>query len=447
MKRKSLIPFDSDMFPVFASADVIVCGGGPAGVAAALSSARTGASVVLLEQTVCCGGMSTLGLVPAMIHFSDRKNMVSSGIPLEIAEAMCKRMGLARVQPIWQNIDPEVLKRVCDEKLAEAGVSVFFGIRVADVCMDGAKIRSVLVSAPDGLQQVAGKVFIDATGDGMIAYLAGNTYEAGDENGEVMGPTLCAQYGGIDRARLANVSARTGHSVYELWEQHKAEFGLEWESHFVGLFSYGTATGSGNLGHIYGTDPLDPASYSRACSEGRKIADAIHRFYKKYVPGCENSDLVSTADLLGVRESRRIQGDYVLNVDDYMAKRHFADEIGCFFYPIDIHSSKKVADAWKNVEAKMRQTSQLYEPGENYGIPYRALIASDLENVLTAGRCISTDRQVLSSIRVMPCCMITGAAAGAAAAMAKDTGNVRAVDTQKLRSILRGQGAWLPDTL
>jgi len=446
MKRKYIPPFSRLNLPELFSTEVVVCGGGPAGVAAALSAARTGATVVLLEQCICCGGMSTAGLVPAFIHFSDRKNPVASGVPMEIVEEMCSEMKIEKVNMIWQNIDPEILKRVYDRLLEKAGVKVCFGTRIADVCKSGRCIESVLVSTADGLQRVSGKVFIDCTGDGTIAFLAGNDCEIGDEDGNLMGPTLCVQYSGINSSRLRS-SGGNGESAIELWKKHKDEF-CPWESHFVGLSEHGNNSASGNLGHIYETDPLNVFSYSRACSEGRKIAEAIHRFYVKYVPGCEQADLVSSADLLGVRESRRITGDYTLTIRDYMNKQHFPDEIGLFFYPVDIHSSCAKASAHDEIATKMKQTATVYAPGENYGIPYRTLIAADLENLLIAGRCISCDRAMQASIRVMPCCMITGRAAGVAAALSiSEHCNIHTLEIKKLRAVLKTQGAWLLESV
>ena len=216
------------------------------------------------------------------------------------------------------------------------------------------------------------------------------------------------------------------------------------EYHIVGVSEYGSGSGSGNLGHIYGVDATDERDVTRGYVEGRRVAEIIHDFYRRRVPGYEYADLTATAALLGVRESRRICGDYRLCFADYLARRHFADDIGCFCYPVDIHASTPDAARQKRVAERMRETA--YLPGENYGIPYRALIPREVTNLLTAGRCISTDREVQSSLRVMPACMITGAAAGAAAALAAGTGDVRRVSIGLLRRKLRGLGAYLPET-
>lgn len=176
---------------------------------------------------------------------------------------------------------------------------------------------------------------------------------------------------------------------------------------------------------------------TNAYIEGRKLAKIYHDFYRRHVPGFEHSDLVQTAPLLGVRESRRIRGEYQLNGDDYRSRAVFADEIGRFSYPIDIHSSSTDPEEQKRVERVLCETR--CKPGESYGIPYRSLIPLGVENLLVAGRCVSCDREIQSSLRVIPGCFITGQAAGAAAAMAA-AGNVRSVDTAVLQK-------WLKDDL
>ena len=193
------------------------------------------------------------------------------------------------------------------------------------------------------------------------------------------------------------------------------------------------------LGHIYGVDATDERDVTRGYVEGRRVAEIIHDFYRRRVPGYEYADLTATAALLGVRESRRICGDYRLCFADYLARRHFADDIGCFCYPVDIHASTPDAARQKRVAERMRETA--YLPGENYGIPYRALIPAGIANLLVPGRAISSDRPIQSSIRVMPPCFVTGQAAGIAATLAAGQSDVRAVDTAVLQQRLAELGA------
>ena len=169
------------------------------------------------------------------------------------------------------------------------------------------------------------------------------------------------------------------------------------------------------------------------------------RFYREYVTGFEQAELSFTAALPGVRASRRIVGDYKLDLDDYLARRHFADEIGCYCYSIDIHPVSTAAAA--QAEFERLHHAMRYQPGESYGIPFRTLCVRNRANLLVAGRCIGTDHYLQASVRVMPGCFLTGQAAGMAAALAVDAGDCapRRLDAVRLRAALRRIGAWLPE--
>jgi len=183
---------------------------------------------------------------------------------------------------------------------------------------------------------------------------------------------------------------------------------------------------------------------TRAIIEGRRQAWVFLEWYRENVPGFENAELAATGAVLGVRETRRIMGEYVLSLEDYLARRSFDDEIGRYAYPVDIHSA--TAREREQAATTRRMMETRLAPGESYGIPYRCLVPKELENVLVAGRCISTDRSVQGSLRVMPGCFITGQAAGAAAALAAKNagGAVRGVDVARLRETLEAQGAYIP---
>ena len=197
---------------------------------------------------------------------------------------------------------------------------------------------------------------------------------------------------------------------------------------------------------MFGTNPLDNRSLSDAMVWGRRSMQEYMNFYKNYVRGCENIRLTSTAGMLGVRESRRIKCDYTLCVNDFISRADFDDEIGRYCYPIDIHvmnTSGEEYERFKNEYYNLR-----YKKGESYGIPYRSLVPVSFDNVLTAGRCMGTDRQMEASVRVMPGCFITGQAAGAAASIAADCGGeVRRVDIKLLQKTLAERGAYLRSEL
>jgi len=434
--------FDFTKLPVLYEAEIAVCGAGPAGVAAGLAAARSGRKTVLLEQLGACGGMSTSGLVPAIISMSDGANILAAGICQEIVDELAAGMDMEPIYQ-WQPVNPEILKRIYDEKLTAAGVKVYFALKACEVICEEKKITAIVIATADGFKLIKAAVFIDATGDGHLCAWAGAPFETGDDDGKTMSPSLCVQYAGVDWKKYEQIGGGR-NLAREKWDilLEKGTTPLP-EHHFVGSNKSGRSTSSGNLGHIYGLNCLKEDDLTRGYMEGRQVAKIIHDFHRHDVPGFEKSELVNTAALLSVRETRRISGDYRLCFNDYIKRASFHDEIGRFAYPVDIHSSSTDPEEQKRVHERIKQTAM--NTGENYGIPYRALLPQKTENLLVAGRCISTDREMQSSIRVMACCFITGQAAGLSAMLALGkAGKVRDIDVKLLQSKLREQGAYIP---
>lgn len=445
MKTTSSIAFPAQKLPVLAHADVVVAGAGASGVAAAIQAARLGRSVVLLDRNSCAGGILSAGLLPSVIHMGDGRNLLASGLCQEMCLAIADRMH----RPFnrnWFNVHPEAVKIVLDEMLERAGVRFFCETTLCAAVTRRGRITAVAVMTRQGMMAVTGKLFIDATGDGTLSMLAGAPFSYGSEEHEVQGPTLCSYFTDIDFDAVPEAMRERGLGRAE-WQKavQSGEPLPVQEGHFVGLFRNGPSSGSGNLGHIYGTDVLDPASLAKAYREGRRQAWGFRDFFRSHVAGFAKAELGATASLLGVRESRRVVGDYVLTREDYLARRHFRDDIGCFAYGIDIHSGKN--DPAGQAEVEIRLGQSYYKPGENYGIPYRALLVAKTVNLLVAGRCISADRAMQASIRIVPGCMITGQAAGAAAALALEQGRpLRRLAVGKLQTALRECGCFLGET-
>jgi hypothetical protein len=431
---------------VLAESDVVVCGGGPAGIAAALAARRAGRSVTLLEQTGMLGGMGTAGLVPSILVMDDGERVLADGICREVVDEMARRMGVTPDYH-WQNTNPEILKRLYDELVTAAGIEVFLGLPAVDAQVEDGRVTVVVVSTRRGLKAVSGRVFVDATGDGNLAAWAGAAFDMGDEQGRTMSPTLCVQYAGVDWARYREIKPWPHGYVCHRWnELVKAGKIPIAERHLCGVWPHGPGTGSGNLGHIYGVNGLDEKDITRGYVEGRRLAPLIHQFYRDHVPGFAGSELVATASLLSVRETRRIRGDYQLTFDDYRRRADFDDEIGRYAGAVDIHSSSTDPKEQEATERRIEETK--LKKGESYGIPYRALVPRELINVLVAGRCVSCDRAVQASLRIQAACFITGQAAGGAAALAAGCGGaVRDVQPRDLQRLLRRQGAYLRDEL
>jgi len=217
------------------------------------------------------------------------------------------------------------------------------------------------------------------------------------------------------------------------------------DPHHPGMWRVGNHLSGGNIGHAFGIDATDERSLTAHFLNARKYIPEFESFYRKYVPGYENIELVATGSLFGIRETRRIIGDYVLNVDDFKARAVFADEIGRYCYPVDIHPSKPDAKSFAKFEEEFHKNLR-YGKGESYGIPYRTLTPKGVENLLVAGRCISSDRAIQGSVRVMPGCYITGQAVGMAAAIAIDKGtDTRGFAVAELQTRLQAMGAYLPN--
>lgn len=427
---------------IVADAQVVVCGGGPAGIAAAVAAARIGRSVILIEQTGCLGGLGTAGLVPVFCPATDGERVVAAGICKEVMDKLANRMGV-EIRYEWFPFDPEILKTLYDDIVLDAGVQLFLATTLADVIVEGNQVQAVVAANRAGLQAITGSVFIDATGDGNVSAWAGAEWELGGDQGEVMGPTLCSMFSNVDWDRYSQ-AAKAGQDARNIWLRlmDAGEAPVP-EYHFVGVFKASPTRSGNNLGHIYGVNGIDERSLTRGYVEGRKLARIYLDFYRNHVPGFENAELSATAALLGVRETRRVIGDYVLNYQDYLARATFPDEIGRFAYPVDIHSATTDPAAQKRVEEEFRSSS--LRAGESYGIPYRSLVVKGLNNLLVAGRCMSADRRMQSSLRVMPGCFITGQAAGVGAALAiEGRCTVRDINIAKLREILRYQGQYLP---
>jgi flavin-dependent dehydrogenase len=416
--------------------DVLVVGGGPAGVAAAVSAARQGAKVFLAEATACLGGLGTSGMVPAFMQFTDGVNFLAGGIGEEILNKMWEYGG--KIEGSEYSIKVEALKRVYDDIVTEAGVDFTLHTQMVAVDAEDGLVNYVVFAAKSGMFAVKAKIYIDGTGDGDLCAWAGAEYEKGDENGEMMAGTLCSLWANIDWDRVVRPDNR------RLEEAIKDKIFTHEDRHLSGIWRTGKTLGGGNIGHTYDVDGTDERSLTKSLIWGRKSMTEFERYYKEYLDGYEEMELAATGAILGIRESRRIIGDYVMVLDDFINRTNFDDEIGRYAYPVDIHPSDTSVEGFKKFEEEYHNLR--YKDGESYGIPYRALTPRGLQNVLVAGRCVSCDRYMQSSIRVMPGCYITGQAAGVAAAMAAEKNtDTRGIDIKELQSRLKAIGAYLPN--
>jgi hypothetical protein len=425
--------------------DIVVAGGGPAGCAAAICAARLGARVLLVEATGCLGGMGTSGLVTAFDPMADGKRALVGGLMREIVDTLYERGELGpQVTPqfwrenyhCWTPFRAEGLKRLLDDLAADAGVEVRFFTTVIEADAADQTVNGVVTSNIEGLHYIPAKTFVDATGDAVLAHLCGAECRT---NPEFMPGTLCSLHAGIDWQRVRKVTH------HDLLEQAIADGHFtQPDRHLPGMSQVGKTLGYLNGGHLFGKDALTCKGRSEGMTLGRQLVQEYVEFYRKYVDGCEDIELVTTAALMGVRETRRIVGEYELTFDDYIARRQFRDQVGVFNKFVDIHVRDCSDREYERFLKEISEVGRLGE-GECFGLPYGIIVPRGWHNLWVAGRCNSSDIRVHGSIRVMPAAAMMGQAAGTAAIQSMETKRPAfSIDTEQLVETLREQGAYLP---
>jgi len=412
-------------------ADVVVVGGGPGGFAAAVAAGRAGAKVVLLEREGCLGGGATTMLVhPFMPHVTrptddGSRKVVNAGVFAEVVAKLADR-GAADTSTPAIRFDDEAMKLVLDEMAKDAGVKVIFHAALYDAERDGARVVSARFAHNGGPISAGGKVFIDGTGDSLLAYTCGCECEFGDESGNVMPMTLNFMIGGVEVEKLPSgpemrkIAAAGASDDPPLINTNVSCF----SSPRDGYVHFNAIRTPGNT--------LDPIDLSRCEMDGRSRVANFVEWLRARVPGCENCYLVKTGGHVGIRESRRVIGDYVLRYEDFRTAAKFEDGIACCSYDVDIHTDQ---------QGKTR--IERMGPGEYYQIPYRCLTSKGVENLLVAGRGISADVEAHSSLRIMAPVMCIGQAAGMAAEMSLPDGDVRNINIEPLRQRIRDAGGVL----
>ncbi|MBE6871656.1 MAG: FAD-dependent oxidoreductase [Ruminococcaceae bacterium] len=419
--------------------DVFIAGGGPSGVAAAVFAARMGASVYLVEESGAFGGAAATMLVPMFMQFGDGENFLAAGIGKEVYDYIAENTPKCYRKKCPPGIPVEQLKLCYDEMMVKSGADFSFFTSVIDVLKNDTGIDAVVCSARQGLFAVKAKIYIDCTGNGELSAKAGAQFKKGvDGTGEMMAATLCAIWDGV------KVQKNPAEQSVGLDKAFADGVFTNHDRHLTGIYQIKENIGGSNSGHIYGVDGTDSDSMTRAMIEGRRQMLEYRKYYREYLKGYEKLELIMTAPHIGIRETRRVTGGYELKLEDFLRRAVFDDEIGRFAYPVDIHAGQNTDEGY----AKFKQEFETlrYKKGESYGIPYGALVVKGFDNLLVAGKCISTDRYMQSSVRVMPGCYITGQACGTAAAIcSKENVKTTQVDVKKVQSALKNAGAYLPN--
>lgn len=428
MQQKREITIPESKVPVVDEVEVLVAGGGPAGFAAGVAAARNGARTLIVEQFNCLGGLGTAGLVGPFMKTVG----ADGGIFKEILDRMTQMGGADGYR-----FEVESFKYAAQEIAMEAGAKLLFHTFVEKTIVEKNKLRGVLVANKGGRQAILSRTTIDATGDGDVAYFSGCEYEKGDSKGTLQGSSMMFRLGGIDSSRVP-----TAEVVKDLLlkARKKGEIKLPEYVNWI-LGSKGSTIMKGqvsvNIDTTTDIDGTSPQDLTTATIESRRRIKECLDFYHKYVPGYEKCYLIDTSTLYGIRETRRILGEYYLTYEDVKEGRRFEDGIARASFGIDIHCAEMFNDptTWHLKKYPVPKE-------EGYEIPYRSLVPRNIDNLLLSGRCISSDRETNGSLRIMPTCMATGQAAGTAAALAvKEKKKPRELNGKTLRETLISQGA------
>lgn len=432
-----IIQYNKEL-PVKVETDVFIAGGGPAGVSAAVAASEAGAKVFVAEASQSFGGAAVTMLVPAFMEFGNGTDFLAAGIGKRIFDYLAENAPESAKPYCPPNIPVETLKLCYDSMMEECGAEYCFNTQVIDVAVANGEIQHVICAGKGAIYAVKAKVYIDCTGDADLCAYAGAEFEQGGENGEVMGSTLCGLWTGIQWENVVSPDSRM------LEQAFKDQVFSQNDLHLPGMWPIAKGVGGSNTGHVFGVDGTNADSLTKGMVEARKRMQEYRRYYREYLSGFENAELVCSAPQLGIRESRRVVCDYRLVLQDFLDQAVFPDEIGRYSYNIDIHANTVGLDDYELFEKE--HTTYRYKVGESYGIPYRTLPVKGFSNLLTAGRCICSDRYMQSSVRVMPGCYITGQAAGTAAAIcALENVNVHDAPVKKIQKQLKKLGACLPN--
>ena len=459
------IKWSGKSIPLAGMFDLFVAGGGCAGTGTAIAAGRSGIKTFVAERMFALGGTMTCGLMSKIaISFTNHG----------IAEELLKRLDACQKSNFLASrhevpIDPELAKWMLDKMvIEEAGAEVRFGTTICDVITNNRSIEYVVIDSINGFEAVKANYYVDCTGDGQLGFKAGASYAVGNDKGYGSSPTLMFRIANVDIEKL--ISEMEAHpesyaSEHDTYSNHKINprqkreniandryahfadfipfirqkvkenpgFLTDWELEMIlqrGLIFMNQPQGthvlvnSTRIPYFKGNDSKE---LSAAMVSGRKQIEASFRFMKAFIPGFEKAFIMDTASMLGIRESRRISGDYIFTDEDVNGLRKFEDAVVSNFGGVEIHGTNG-------------KGTNIVELGKDnyYHVPYRSIIARDFDNLFMAGRCFSANHAALSAARNIAYCMALGQAAGSAASQLIHSGkkNVRNIDIKSLQKEL-----------
>ena len=430
--------------PVISEADVVVLGGGPAGIAAACSAARLGAKTILVEKYGFLGGIPANGMVSnfcglQMKGKNGEVHQIVHGIVDELLDRIRALGGLntphnAIGSCIAQSFDISAYKLAADEICLQSGVEILFHCNAVSAVSESDRITELIVESKSGRGAIQGKIFIDCSGDGDLGYYASVPFDKGNSEGKVQYPTLIFRVHNVNNeAAITKGKPILNQLLKEANESGKWNFprvfGMLFPQTHVGEWRVNiTQIAKPNGEPPDGTNLFD---LTFAEIEGRRQVENIFRFIKENVPGFENCYLLEIAPQVGIRESRRLKGVYTLTEQDVLGARKFDDSIGVNAWPIENHTKGEVQWKW------IRDNSF-------HQIPFKCLVPVKLDNLLMAGRCGSFTSAALAAVRVSGPCFAMGQAVGTAAALnLKKSYTSRQTDIKILQHQLLCDGVWL----
>lgn len=457
-----------------ANVDVLVCGGGPAGINAAIAAARNKVKTLLVEQHGFLGGMITAGLVvwPGGFH-TEQGEQVIRGIPQELVDKAVQTGSMGhQLSPVRPNkitvtvFDEEILKYIAEEMVQQAGAEILLHSFIFSVDARGDRIQAVHIANKSGKQTIRAKMVVDATGDGDIVAWSGAPFEQGrEEDGLCMPVTTVFKMDRVNTRELVSYmhdnpeKFRKGEGWFrDIWANRAsilfcnfAAFSEEWDravekgelppvidkEHSGAGIRLGTSREDElyiNMTRVINIDSTDVKSLTRGEIEGRRQVTLCAVWLKKNVPGFKEARLVCTGPQVGVRESRRVKGQYVLTAQDIVEGRKFEDVVAKNGMGLDIHEqTEQGGHRWVRIRK-----------GGSHDIPYRSLLPLKIENLIVAGRCISCTQKAFTSVRWGGPCMATGQAAGTAAALSiRRKCSPKEIEVALLQKTLRESGALL----
>ena len=445
--------------PVYRSVDVVVVGAGPAGIGAAVAAARNGAKTLVFEAHGCIGGMGTSGMVSPFMTSYDApcEKMVIRGVFEELVNRMVEIGGavdpkdVRNEQPyasyfhIGHNnvtpFDPHAFKLIGMRMLRESGAELLLQTQFVNVIKDGDRITGVVINNKDGLSVIEAKIVIDCSGDADVAARAGVNYIMGnEEDGNLQPASMFMRIGNADMDVVNAHMAEHSHEIRPFFGPYSwliKEFPEDWDNFPRGEICVFANVTPGefsiNCSRILDIDATKTEHLTRATMIGQEQCQHIFNFMKKHAPGFENAQLISTADAIGIRETRHIEGEYKLTGDEVAACKVHEDAIACMATNMDTHNKDNPGGSFF-----------IPKNGPFFTVPYLCLVPKGISNLLVAGRAISADAIAGSAIRMMPSCMAFGQAAGTAAAMcAAQNIAPKNVDVQALRQTLTAQGQFV----